>query len=351
MVKLPQYTRRDMLILSVTMPLVVALINSLLFGGRYFTEPKLLLLSSLVVAGVMTLAWFLFTWVAVTVRNRLPKDEDLIKRLIITIVVIGTIQALVIALFFKGYDYLHLFGYELNKRRFYWTLSISFILNILITLVHEGFESFEKWKSTFTQTEQLKKAYTQSRLMGLKSQVNPHFLFNSLNSLSSLISEDEEKAETFLNELTKVYRYLLRGSDDKLVSLETELKFINSYFYLLKARYGDAVNLSVDFDDDQRQLMIPPLALLTLFENAFNQNATHKDSPLNISISVSEDHWLELSHNIQRRIATIPADESGIDNLAEKIRLLTHQQINVSKTENSYTVKLPLIQDKTMELS
>jgi two-component system, LytTR family, sensor kinase len=349
MIILPQYTRRDLSILAIMMPLVVVFINSLLFGERYFTEGKVFIGSSLIVLIIMTIVWFLFTWIAVTVRTRLPGDMELIRRLGITIALIGTIQALVITLFFKGYDFLHLFGYEINKPRFYWTLTISFILNILITLVHEGFESFERWRATFTETEQLKKAYSQSRLMGLKSQVNPHFLFNSLNSLSSLISENEEEAETFLDELTKVYRYLLRGPEDKLVKLETELQFIRSYFFLLKARYGQSVSYDTTVLEEYYPHLIPPLTLLTLFENAFNQNATHKDSPLKIKVAVAESGWLEFSHNVQKKIAAINTDESGIENLSEKIRLLTHQQIAIEETEKHRVIRLPLIHFKTME--
>ena len=349
MVKLPQYTRRDLSILAIVMPLVVIMINCLLFGTRYFTTPGILAGSSLIVLVVMTIVWFLFTWIAVTVRNRLPGDSALIKRLMITIGLIGTIQALVITLFFKGYDFLNLFGYEINKPRFYWTLVTSFLLNILITLVHEGFESFERWKATFTETEQLKKSYTQSRLLGLKSQVNPHFLFNSLNSLSSLISENEEEAETFLDELTKVYRYLLRGPEDKLVPLDTELQFINSYFYLLKARYGQSVEFNSAVTTEYHQHLIPPLTLLTLFENAFNQNATHKGSPLKINVAVGAAGWLEFSHNVQKKIASINTNESGIDNLSEKIRLLTHEQVVIESSENHRIIRLPLIHFKTAE--
>ena len=349
MVNLPRYTRRDLSILALVMPLVIILINCLLFGTRYFTTPSILLGSSLIVLAVMTVVWFLFTWIAVTVRNRLPGDGALIKRLIITIGLISTIQAMVITLFFRGYDFLNLFGYEINKPRFYWTLVIAFLLNILITLVHEGFEGFEKWKATFTETEQLKKSYTQSRLLGLKSQVNPHFLFNSLNSLSSLISENEEEAESFLDELTKVYRYLLRGPEDKLVQLETELQFINSYFYLLKARYGQSVEFNAVVSSEYHQHLIPPLTLLTLFENAFNQNATHKGSPLKISVTVGEGGWLEFSHNVQKKIASINTNDTGIENLSEKIRLLTHQQVVIEASEDHRTIRLPLINFKTAE--
>ena len=111
------------------------------------------------------------------------------------------------------------------------------IMNIFFTLVMEGISRYNNWRENLKETEQLKKTFTQSQLLGLKSQVNPHFLFNSLNTLSSLIAEDEGQAETFLNEMSKVYRYMLRGDDEQLVPLQTELKFIASYTHLLDKRF------------------------------------------------------------------------------------------------------------------
>ena len=162
------------------MPVVVLLINFMLFQTRYFTELKVFVFSGLIIWTVMSIIWIGFTWFAVTIRNRLPADKDLMKRIGLTILIIAIIQALVITLFFKGYDYFDILDYQLNENAYYWSLLIAFILNIIVIFAHEGFESFEKWKVTLTETEQLKKIYTQSQLLSLKSQVNPHFLLTAL---------------------------------------------------------------------------------------------------------------------------------------------------------------------------
>lgn len=345
--RLPQYTKKDLLILAGNMPFVVVVINTLLFGKRFFTEAKVFVVSGFIVLLVMTIVWFGFTWMAVTIRNRLPSNKDLISRIGITIALIATVQVLVMTLFFKGYDYFNVFGYTFNQSRYYWTLAIGFFINILVTLLHEGVDSFERWKTTLTETEQLKKAYAQSQLLGLKSQVNPHFLFNSLNSLSSLISEDEEKAEIFLNELTRVYRYLLRNNDEQLVTLEKELQFIHSYYYLLKTRYGDAVELSIAVDDVHYGRYVTPLLLQALFEYGFNINMLSKESPLKFNIHVDADNWLVVKNNLQQKQNAGLASTEGISNLVEKYKLMSGEKIDIHMHGNVFMVRIPLLNEHT----
>lgn len=344
MIALPQYTKKDMQILAVSMPLVVILINSLLFGRHYFTESRTFFLSGIIVLVVMTATWLCFTWIAVTVRNRFPSGKQLMKRLAITIFLIGTIQAVVMTLFFRGYSHFGLFGYELNETRYYLTLAIGFLVNILVTMLHEGFDSFERWKTTLTETEKLKTAYTQSQLLGLKSQVNPHFLFNSLNSLSSLISEDAERAETFLNELTKVYRYLLRSQDEKMVTLETEIQFIRSYYYLLKARYGERVELEITADPALYNRFVSPLLLQTVFEYSFNNNILLKDNPLRFEIGTGGE-WLLIKNNVQEKQNSLPVSTDGMTNLIEKYKLLCPEKVEINSNYHFFQVRIPLIND------
>jgi LytS/YehU family sensor histidine kinase len=181
-----------------------------------------------------------------------------------------------------------------------------------------------------------------SQLIGLKSQVNPHFLFNSLNSLSSLIHDNQSEAENFLDEMSKVYRYLLRSSDEQLVSLDSELHFIKSYFYMLKVRYSGAVNLSVNVDPLMRDKHLPPLTLQILMESAFNLNMISKEMPLTIEITTLENGWLQIKNNIQKRIGDKP-DNTGIENIRNKFRLLCQQSILINDSESSRTIQLPLM--------
>jgi LytS/YehU family sensor histidine kinase len=192
----------------------------------------------------------------------------------------------------------------------------------------------------------LKTEYIQSRLLGLKSQLNPHFLFNSLNSLSCLIQESPDKAEKFLDEMSKVYRYLLKNSDEQLVTLEAELQFTRSYFYLLKERHGEGLNIEINVQDDFLETQLPPLTLQILLESAFNMNAISKEQPLIIELSITNNGWLQIKNNVQRKISDSLADRAGIQNLSKKFRLLCNKYIVVKDTGKFQVITVPLITAK-----
>jgi len=209
---------------------------------------------------------------------------------------------------------------------------------------------FEKWKKTITETEALKTEYMQSRLLGLKSQLNPHFLFNSLNSLSCLIQESPGKAEKFLDEMSKVYRYLLKNSDEQLVTLEAELQFTRSYFYLLKERHGEGLDMEINVTRSFFEKQLPPLTLQILLESAFNMNAIGKEQPLKIELNITANGWLEIKNNVQRKISDSLADRAGIQNLSKKFRLLCNKYIIVKDTGKYQVITVPLITAKETEV-
>jgi LytS/YehU family sensor histidine kinase len=180
--------------------------------------------------------------------------------------------------------------------------------------------------------------------MGLKSQINPHVLFNSLNSLSGLIQEDTDQAEKFLDEMSKVYRYMLRNEEEPLVPLQTELQFIQSYFSLLKARYNEAIAYEIDLWQEDLEKQVPPLSLQVIVENAIFQNRISRDSPLIIRIESVRGGALVVSNNIQRKLMTEPFDyEAGVDNLVKKYQLMNQPPIEIKEEEGLRKIRLPFI--------
>jgi two-component system, LytTR family, sensor kinase len=202
---------------------------------------------------------------------------------------------------------------------------------------------------TIKETEQLKKEYMHSQLLGLKSQMNPHFLFNSLNSLSSLIHENANTAEEFLDHMSKVYRYLLRNNEEKLVTTETEINFIKSYYFLLKARHDEGLELHIDVSPGSREQWIPPLTLQMIVENAMNQNAVDRVNPLKIWIR-SNDHGLEIINSVQPKINHINSNAEIEENINNKYRLLCGCEIKIKETENRRSIVLPVIANKELYL-
>jgi sensor histidine kinase YesM len=342
--KLPKYTSKDYVVLMwILLPFDVAL-NSFIFGKLYYSNWQLFVFATLITGVACVVDFILCGFVAVTLKRRFPFEHQLGKRLSLMIVIFLMITGLFLYSLFRGYETVGFYDYSFNESGFVWGYLALGIINVFLTFLHEGIARYESWNANLKETEQLRKAYKQSQLMGLKSQVTPHFLFNSLNTLSSLISEDEEGAEKFLNEMSKVYRYMLRNEDDQLVTLQTELTFIDSYIYLLKARYLHALELQAVVEEDDKQKYLPPLTLQVIIENAILQNAFSKSSPLTIHIHADNDGTLIVRNNIQPKIITEAVDyESGLDNLVNKYRLLNHTSIVIEEKNSERIIRLPLI--------
>ena len=343
-IKLPQYSSKDYYVMIWVMLPLTILLNSILFGKLYFSNWQVFILATLISGTVACIDFILCGFVAVALKNRFPKEREVPKRLSLMIFAFLLLTGLFLYSLFRGYEAIHFYGYTFYEAGFVWSYIAMGVMNVFITLVQEGISRYDNWRANLQETEALKTSYRQSQLQGLKSQVNPHFLFNSLNSLSSLISDDEATAEKFLDEMSKVYRYMLRNDEDQLVSLDTELCFIDSYMYLLKARYGDGLVLQTDINDDDRLKLIPPLTLQVIIENAVNQNTINKNSPLKICIHAAEKGCILVYNNVQPKVVTEMMDyEAGLDNLVDKYRLLNESKVTIDENETGRTIRLPLI--------
>ncbi|MEO6668753.1 MAG: histidine kinase [Ferruginibacter sp.] len=346
-IRLPQYSSKDNYVMLCVMLPITILLNSILFGRLYFSNPAVFILATVITGIGASLDFILCGFIAVGLKNRFPSDEQIPKRLTLMILAFLLVTALFLYSLFHGYETIHFYGYRFYEAGLVWSFISMGIINIFLTFVMEGIARYEKWKTNLTETDALKMSFRQSQLQGLKSQVNPHFLFNSLNSLSSLISEDESEAEKFLDEMSKVYRYMLRNDEDHLVNLETELSFIASYLYLLKTRYGDGLLVSVEVNEDDLKKLIPPLTLQVIIENAVQQNIINKDNPLSINICTSKAGRITVYNNLQPKIVTeIMDQEASIDNLVNKYRLLNDSEVSIEENENERMICLPLIFQK-----
>jgi two-component system LytT family sensor kinase len=350
-VKLPHYTSKDYIIMLWTIVPFSMMINAFIFGKNYFGGWSLFL-SATVITGIGAgLDFILCGTVAVEMKKRLPADSQVVKRLTMMIGIFLILSGLFLYFLFSFYELIGFYGYKFNQSGFGWAYISLGVLNIFLTFLHEGVSRFERWKANLQETEQLKKTVMQCQLLGLKSQVNPHFLFNCLNSLSSLISECPEEGERFLNEMSKVYRYMLRNDADVLVTLQAELQFIHSYYALLKARYGEGIQLDININKNDLGLLLPPLTLQVILENAFSQNTMHKTAPLKISIYSDNNGCIVVRNNIQRKTVTDAFDyEAGLDNLVSRYKLLNQQRLLIRDSKAERIMQVPLIKNE-MEMS
>lgn len=192
------------------------------------------------------------------------------------------------------------------------------------------------------RTARLQKENFEAQLENLKNQVNPHFLFNSLNVLSSLIPTNPEKATEFTTKLSEIYRAFLRNSDKELITLEEELYIAKAYIYLIKTRFGDAIAFKTEVEDESKKMFLPPGALQALLENAVKHNGSTRKDPLMVQIR-TEDNLLVVSNKLRPRKAEAEGTGTGLENIKNRYRYLSDKLPVFAKTETEYIAKLPLL--------
>lgn len=345
--KLPQYSGKDYVLLAWCVAPFAVGINALLLGTRYFTNPAVFFTATPLAAADFSIGFTLCCAIGSWLRRQYPNETGISHRMLVMISLFMVMTVIFLLGLFRIYEAIPAFQYRFNLSEFVWACISTGIFVIFITFVQEGIARYTIWKVKMTEHAQLSRASRQNRLQSLKSQVNPHFLFNSLNALSGLIDEDEAKAETFLDEMSKVYRYMLRNEEGELVTLHTELQFIHSYYYLLKTRYGAGLQLTINAGRDQLDGWLPPLTLQTIIEHAFTHNVMTSTQPLHIVIATS-DQAVIVRHNVQPKLRGQEQDtESGIDNLVTRYQLFHQAAIDIRDSDHERTIILPLLHHKS----
>jgi two-component system LytT family sensor kinase len=341
--KFPKYISQEyQLMLAILLPFSI-LLNFLIFGENYLSSISTFASTTLISLTIQSLAWQLHTIIAMRLSQRYPKDGETMKRIGVSLLFFFPLTAFVNTSIFALYWLTGIGDYQFDAKNYILAMASGIGLNLLATFMHEGVANFEKWKVTLTETEQLKTEYAKSHLDGLKTQVNPHFLFNSINTLSSLINQDPEEAEVFLDEMCKVYRYLLKKDKGEFVALQKELQFVKSWFYILKVRYGAAVSFDFDIANDALDKQIPPLTLQLLVEHIISRHMISKLKPMAIRISASGAEWLALRHSISPKInAKDTHENNSMNNVINKFRLLELAPIRISQSEGIQIIEIPL---------
>lgn len=198
---------------------------------------------------------------------------------------------------------------------------------------------FEKQKSNL-EIEQLKKEKLEAQLSSLKQQISPHFLFNSLSTLRTIVEDDNSKM--YINKLSNVYRYLLNLNENDLVSVKSELDFTESYLYILKERFEEALQIEINIAEDVLEKQLPPLVLQLLIENAIKHNVVSIKNPLSIKI-INELDYLVISNNIQEKYSTEISTGKGLNNIKNRYNLLLNQNIKIDSNATHFIVKIPLL--------
>jgi two-component system, LytTR family, sensor kinase len=200
---------------------------------------------------------------------------------------------------------------------------------------------FLLWQTSLKREQKLREEKLIFQNETLKNQVNPHFLFNSLNTLSSLISRQPETAEEFISRLSAIYRYILEYSSREKVPLESELAFIQDYFFLHQIRDDGKIKLEINIDSVEGHEILP-VSLQILVENAIKHNKATRESPLIISI-FTQNNFIVVKNNLQKMGTQLKSTRIGLKNLSERVNLVTHKAIIIEETASDFIVKIPLL--------
>jgi len=221
-------------------------------------------------------------------------------------------------------------------------LTTGMVLWAILISVTEGVYFFNEWREGLVLSEKLEKEKVESQLEAMRNQANPHFLFNSLNVLSSLVHSDPDKAEDFIDKFASVYRYVLNISDKNVVTLKEELDFLKSYLYLQQVRFKEGLNCTIDIEDDKLQYFIAPFSLQMLVENAIKHNVVGKEMPLVIHVYI-EDNKVFIKNNIQLREPDDSSNGVGLSNLRQRYFHLAGVMPEIKQNEKEFEVNIPLL--------
>lgn len=244
--------------------------------------------------------------------------------------------------------------FYMSPEQFNWNALFKFgvfcgLAIIVFTLVYEILFLNKERELDSKIVDQLDRERSQAELEALRNELDPHFIFNSLNTLNHLIMNNAHQAYLFNNKLAQVYKYFLINKHNELISLDDELEFINSYFFLLKIRHDDKLNLQTELksNNNGKVIMIPPFALQLLLENAIKHNEFNQENPLYIKI-IMNNEYLKVSNNVKPKPYLVSSTGIGLRNLSARYRILCNRDIVIENSDKDFTVKLPLIKQSNL---
>jgi hypothetical protein len=220
--------------------------------------------------------------------------------------------------------------------------SASFFSTLAISAIYESSYLLSQLRHSVEEKEMLKRESLMAQLNALKTQVNPHFLFNNLNTLCSIIPDHPKQAVAFVQELSKVYRHILEVKDETSIPLREEMEVLQAYAFLLQTRFGENLQIEIAVPAGNMEDKVVPLSLQLLMENAIKHNIVSQDRPLQILVTV-KDGKLMVSNNLQKKNQLIESTGIGLNNIRNRYKMLTNQTVEVIELAESFSVSIPLI--------
>ena len=267
------------------------------------------------------------------------KFHPLVVHFLLSLMVVGiaAIAPIITVIFIKSLNFANI---NLHAKL---SLGFAFRINLFLNSINAIVFYMSQLKQSQIEAEKFKKQSMEARFEALKNQINPHFLFNSFNVLSNLVYKDPDTSSDFIQQLSKVYRYLLKYQEQKVVKVKDELEFLKSYIYLLTIRFDENLFIKNNLAPDTHALYIAPASLQLLIENAIKHNIVSNKKPLIIDIFSEDDNYLVVKNNIQPKNVQESSTSVGLKNIIKRYEFISDKKVVVEKTEEAFLVKVPLI--------
>ena len=334
----------DTWLMLIGIPLVTFFTTAMMFTELMLHNPLLFWANCGTVGLVYTIIyWLVFRYLLLSLRKKLPSQKDFPKRTFIQVVAVVVIH-FVLKLMLD--PLLHPFInsiVDINGAHDVSMTISSLMVTFLVLGTYETASFYFQLQKEQLEKEQLMKENMRGQLEGLKNQVNPHFFFNSLNTLAYLIPEHPAKAENFVQKLSKAYRYILEIRERETVTVAEELDFLNSYTCLLNERFGENLNISIDVPERFLKMGIVPLAMQMLFENAIKHNVVSREHPLSIDVRVENGKQLVVKNKLQPKQQTMDSTKVGLENIKRRYRFLSGKEVETIVAPQSFIAILPLL--------
>lgn len=238
-----------------------------------------------------------------------------------------------------------IYGYSWEQN---WNpLKLNFIyatlINLFLHLVNAILFFFREYKQKWQEAEEMRSNHEQAQLQLIRSQINPHFLFNNLNVLSGMVIKDNPEANQFIEEFSKVYRYILSNQQKELVELKAELDFVQPYLFLLRKRFDEGLEVNIQIAEEYKGWHVVPAALQMLIENAIKHNVVSRNKPLQIDIHTNGNQTLVVKNNLQPRKVKEPSTRTGLQNIRKRYELISGKDVTIRETNEIFEVQLPLL--------
>jgi len=336
----------DALLMIIGIPLISFIIPIVFMGCRFNRPPYFSWDKYLVTLGITATIWIGNRYIMVYSRSKYPAFNDVRRRLWFQSLLMFVFTVATNIILGRAFDSV----FNTDPGQFtaadiiVHSNSAAIFCTIMIIAIYESIYFMNELRKSVEEKEMLKRESLNAQLNALRTQVNPHFLFNNLNTLSSIIPENPDQAVEFVQQLSKVYRHILEVENEKSIPLKDELEVLSAYAFLLQTRFGSNLDINIDVPNEKMNKRIVPLSLQILMENAIKHNIVSSDRPLKVEV-FAENGNLLVRNNLQKKNQLNESTGIGLDNIRNRCKILGNGEVKVTESGTTFTVSIPLIEN------